>query len=541
MTMSAMSEAAQARAHSLADLPRRSARRMPDKIAIIAPEEDGDVRFTFAEFDAAIDGAAAAMNDAGLTKGDRIILLSHNCWQFAVLTFATARIGVILVPVNFMLGAADVAYIIDHSACSAVVVEDALVPVMADALALASRDVPIRLSIGRRATPPGWENSSRWFDHRGTPPEVAVADEDPIRIMYTSGTESRPKGAVHTSRSLMWQYVSCIVDAGMSVDDVEIHALPLYHCAQLDVFLVPDIYLGTTSIILRDADPRRVLAAIERYGATKLFAPPTVWIGLLNSPAWSSTDLSTLAKAYYGASAMPVEILYRLTGELPRVQLRNMYGQTELAPLATMLPPEEQITFAGSAGRPVLNVTTAIVDDDGSPVAPGEIGEIVHRSPHAMIGYYHDDEKTDAAFHGGWFHSGDLGYVDATGHLYVVDRKKDMIKTGGENVASREVEEAIYTLDGVAEVAVIGIPHATWVEAVTAVVVVSPGSDLTADDVIAHGRSALSSYKRPKLVVLRESLPKNPSGKILKRQLRDEYAALSSAAPPPTAAAAPSA
>lgn len=514
------------RQHALGELPRRAAQRTPDKTAIIAAASGDEVRLTFAEFDAVIDRAAAAIHDAGLTKGDRLLLLSHNCWQFAVLNFAAARVGVILVPVNFMLGAEDIAYIVDHSECAAVVVEDALVRVMDAALARAAHPVAIRqvLRLTGGEVADGWRDGQGWFDHDGTPPHVPVDDDDPIRIMYTSGTESRPKGAVLTSRSLMWQYVSAIVDGGKSADDIDLHALPLYHCAQLDVFLGPDVYLGATSVIIGSAEPGGVLAAIERYGVTNFFAPPTVWISLLRSPVRATTDLGSLRTACYGASPMPVEILRELGEALPAVAMRNMYGQTEVAPLATILQPDEQVAFAGSAGRPALNVSTAIVDDDGEILGPREVGEIVHRTPHAMLGYFRDEEKSAEAFRDGWFHSGDLGYFDETGHLYVVDRKKDMIKTGGENVSSREVEEALYVLSGVAEVAVIGLPHERWVEVVTAIVVAKPDSGLTTDAVLDHARESLSSFKRPKYVVLVEALPKNPSGKILKRRLREEFA-----------------
>jgi fatty-acyl-CoA synthase len=223
---------------------------------------------------------------------------------------------------------------------------------------------------------------------------------------------------------------------------------------------------------------------------------------------------------------MPVEVLRELQRRLPDVQLWNFYGQTEMSPLATVLRPHEQLERAGSAGRAALNVETRVVDDDGVPVPPGTVGEIVHRSPHATLGYHADEEKTAEAFRGGWFHSGDLGVLTEDGYLSVVDRKKDMIKSGGENVASREVEEAVYELDGVAEVAVFGISHPYWVEAVTAVVVPKPGAALTAEDVHAHARTRLAGFKRPKYVVLADSLPKNPSGKILKRDLREAHAGL---------------
>jgi fatty-acyl-CoA synthase len=517
-----------ARQHALGDLPRRTAQRVPDKLAIV----DGPTRLTFAELEALVDGTAAALVAAGLSKGDRLALLCHNCWQFAVLNFAAARAGVVLVPINFMLGADEVAYILDQSAAKAFVVEDALVPVAERALAASVGTVATKLAVrlGDDPTPTGWQDAQSWFDHAGPAPYVHVADDDPVRMMFTSGTESRPKGALLSSRALMWQYVSCIVDGSMSADDVELHTLPLYHCAQLDCFLGVDVYLGATSVILRGPEPSAVLRAIGEHGVTKYFAPPTVWIGLLRSPDFATADLSTLRKGYYGASPMPVAVLEELRTRLPGVDLWNFYGQTEMAPLATILGPSEQLSHAGSAGRAALNVETRVVDEEDRPVAPGVVGEIVHRSPHATLGYHDQPDKSAEAFRNGWFHSGDLGYLTSEGHLYVVDRKKDMIKSGGENVASREVEEAIFRLDGVAEVAVFGVSHPHWVEAVAAVVVPRPGVTLTSEAVIAHARDVLAGYKAPKYVVIADALPKNPSGKILKRQLRDEHAGLASTA-----------
>ncbi len=520
-----MSDVSSARQHTLGDLPRRTAQRVPDKVAVI----DGDTRLTFAELDAYVERTAAAITAAGLAKGDRLALLSHNCWQFAVLDFAAARAGVVLVPINFMLGADEIAFILDHSGATGFVVEDALVPV-ADAALAAAAGAQVRerrvVRVAGDAAPDGWEDLTGWLEHEGPAVVVPMADDDPVRMMFTSGTESRPKGALLSSRSLLWQYVSCALDGSMSADDVELHTLPLYHCAQLDCFLGTDVYLGATSIILPGPDPARVLRAIAEHRVTKFFAPPTVWIGLLRHPDFDTTDLSSLRKGYYGASPMPVEVLRELQQRLPDVALWNFYGQTEMAPLATILGPDEQLAYAGSAGRPSINVETRIVDDLDVPVPAGTVGEIVHRSPHATLGYHDDPEKTAEAFRGGWFHSGDLGYLDDTGHLYVVDRKKDMIKTGGENVASREVEEAIYTHPDVAEVAVFGVSHPRWVEAVAAVVVPRAGTDLSPDDVLTHARSVLAGYKAPKYVVLAEALPKNPSGKILKRQLRDAHADL---------------
>ena len=345
-------------------------------------------------------------------------------------------------------------------------------------------------------------------------------------MLYTSGTESRPKGAVLAHSALIAQYTSCIVDGGMDSSDVELHAMPLFHCAQQHCFLVPDIYLGAMSVIVAAPDPGALLEEIERHGVTKFFAPPTMWIGMLRHPDFDTRDLSSLRKGYYGAAIMPVEILREITERLPSVRLWNFYGQTEMAPAAVMLQPEDQLRKAGAAGRPCLNVETRLVDEDGVDVGVGEVGEIVHRGPHAILEYLNDDEKTAEAFRDGWFHSGDLGTLDEEGYLTVVDRIKDMIKTGGENVASREVEEVLYEHDAVGELAVIGIAHPVWIEAVVAVIVLRQGSSVTAEELKAHARSRLAPFKVPKAFAFVDALPKNPSGKLLKRDMREQYAHL---------------
>ena len=509
-----------ARTHTLGDIPRRSARRQPDKIAII----DGDVVLTFAEFDHLVNQAAAALCDNGFRPGDRIALLAHNCWQYAVLAFATARAGVVLVPINFMLTAEEIAYILGHSNASGFVVEADLTAVAEHAMRLGGAvTTKAALVPAGRTTPVGWDDFAQWLTTGTDAPCPEIDDDQLLRLMYTSGTESRPKGVMHSSRSLMWQYVSTIVAGAMSGDDVEIHSLPLYHCAQLDNFLATDIYLGATSIIVPRPDPELVLRTIERYGVTSYFAPPTVWISLLRCPIFDDVDLSSLRKGYYGASAMPTEILSEIRDRLPHLRLWNFYGQTEMAPLASALGPDEQDTHAGAAGRPVLNVETTILDDTDTPVPVGTVGEIAHRSPHLMLGYLDDPAKTAEAFAGGWFHSGDLGCYDEHGLLHVVDRKKDMIKTGGENVASREVEEVLYRHAGVQEVAVFGLAHPVWVEAVVAAVVPRDGVRLIEADILAHCREHLAGFKTPKHVFFVDALPKNPSGKLLKRTLRERF------------------
>lgn len=509
----------QVRSHALGDIPRRSARRYADKNAII----DGDVTLTFAQFDELVDRAAAALRDNGFSPGDRIALLAHNCWQYAVLAFATARAGVVLVPINFMLTAEEIAFILGHSRVRGFIVEHDLITTAERAMARGGTvSTKVALTTGGRP-PTGWQDFAQWLTTRTSAPHVEVADDQVVRLMYTSGTESRPKGVMHSSRSLISNYVSTIVAGSMSADDIEIHSMPLYHCAQLDNFLATDIYLGATSIIIARPEPEVILRGIEAHRVTNYFAPPTIWIGLLRSPVFDQVDLSSLRKGYYGASAMPTEILHEIRERLPNLQLWNFYGQTEMAPLASVLGPDEQREHAGAAGRPAINVETTILDDTDKPVPSGTVGEIAHRGPHLMLGYLDDSIRTAEAFRGGWFHSGDLGYYDEFGLLHVVDRKKDMINTGGENVASREVEEVIYRHPGVQEVAVFGVPHPVWVETVVAAVVARDGAQPTEEELITHCRVNLAGYKTPKQVLFVEALPKNPSGKLLKRELRTRF------------------
>ena len=523
-----------ARRRDVSDILRLQAARNPHSTALVFE----GAHDSYASLDAAVDRAANGLIAQGLRRGDRVALISHNNRAFVVLRFAIARVGAVLVPVNFMLNAAEMAYILAHAQCRMILAEDALCAVAADALATwGATDRPcFAIAHAGVSPPPGWADIKVLLDHPDDRAVAPVLDEgDVVQIMYTSGTESRPKGTLLTSRALFAQYVSCIVDGGMAADDVELHCMPLYHCAQLDCFLTVDLYLGAKSILLRAPDPAAMLEAVEAQGITKLFCPPTVWVALLRHPDFDRRDLSSLSKGYYGASIMPMAIIRELTERLPGLRLWNFYGQTEMAPVATVLRPEDQIRKLGSAGKPVINVETRIVGDDGADVVPGEVGEIVHRSPQAMLGYLDDPAKTAETFRDGWLHSGDLGRVDEDGYLYVVDRKKDMIKSGGENVSSREVEEALFRHAAVAEVAVIGLPDPVWVEAVTAVVVRRAGATAADDDLHLFCRTELAGYKRPKRFVFIDALPKNASGKVLKRELRERLLANDPGAPAPAA------
>ena len=510
-----------AREHSIGDLLRRSAQRDPGKAAVIC----GNIQWTFAEMDAICNRLGRGLQGLGIGKGDRVAVLSRNSHAFAALRFAVARIGAILVPINFMLNPEEINFILANSGARLLAVGPEFVDA---ARAATAKGCAVEKLIWLPGEDPavataGMTTFDDLLSEDASRLEASVDSRDPAQIIYTSGTESLPKGAILTHEAVMWQYVSCIIDGGMAADDNFLHALPLYHCAQLDVFLGPAVYLGATSLITGKPTPDNILSLIAAHKITSFFAPPTIWIAMLRSAAFDETDLSTLQKGYYGASIMPVEVLLELQRRLPKVKFWNFYGQTEIAPLATVLPPQDQLPKAGSAGKPAINVETRVVNAAMEDVGVGEIGEIVHRSPHLMSGYYNDPVKTAAAFAGGWFHSGDLATVDADGYITIVDRVKDMIKTGGENVASREVEEMIYRLPGVSEVAVVGLPDPRWIEAVTAIVVVKSGATLDADAVIRHCAGAMAHFKVPKRVVFVDSLPKNPSGKLLKRELRQRY------------------
>jgi fatty-acyl-CoA synthase len=509
---------------TIADLLRRSAKRVPAKLAIAC----GEIRWSYAEFDGLCDRVAAGLGARGVVKGDRVAVLARNSHGFAALRFAVARLGAVLVPINFMLKADEAAYILRHAGARMLATDTALAPLAQQA---AAQDTSVREFLWLPSEEPGAPVAGMvtlddLVSSTAPLPQPELAGGDLAQIVYTSGTESLPKGAMLTHDAVVWQYVSCVVDASISSDDLALHALPLYHCAQLDVFLGPSIYVGASNVITAKPTAENLLPLIERHRISSFFAPPTVWISLLRSPLFDTTDLSSLRKGYYGASIMPVEVLRELAARLGGVRLWNLYGQTEIAPLATMLGPDDQLRKPGSCGRAVLNVETRVVDDQMRDVGPGETGEIVHRSPHLMQGYFRDEERTRAAFDGGWFHSGDLATIDGEGYITVVDRKKDMIKTGGENVASREVEETIYRLPQVSEVAVVGVPHPRWVEAVVAVVVLKAGQSLDESQVLAHCAEHMATFKTPKRVVFTDSLPKNPSGKLLKRELRSAWSGI---------------
>jgi fatty-acyl-CoA synthase len=506
---------------TIGDMARRAATKYGHKTAIIFR----DIRLSFYELEREARRFANLMSQYGIVRGDRVAVYAYNSHYYPISMLGLAKIGAIQVPINYMLGAEEIAYIVNHSGARIFIVEDALYPVIAQSQ---TRFTTVErwgfIPLGESSVPEGFFNLiSEMVNMPVDEPQVEVSAEDVVQIPYTSGTESKPKGAMLSHRALMSQYHSCIFDGQYETDDVSLHALPLFHCAQLHCFLMPYLYVGATNVIMHKADALEMIKLIEKYQITHMFAPPTVWIGILNHPEFKNFNHRSLKKAAYGASIMPVEVIKQLSVTFRGLKLWNYYGQTEMGPVATILKPEDQLLKPGSAGKPVLNVETRLMDDDGKFVPVGTVGEIVHRSGHVMTGYLNDLEKTGEAFAFGWFHSGDLGVFDEDGFLYVVDRKKDMIKTGGENVASREVEEVLYQYPGIEEVAVIGLPDPKWIEIVAAVVVPKKGVTITDKELISFCKERLAGFKCPKRIVVVDKLPKNPSGKILKRKLKEEF------------------
>ena len=448
----------------IADMLQRSSYHYPDKPALIYRNHTLSYRMLEAECNRVANG----LIELGVRKYDRVAILAHNTRHHVLTWFGCCKIGAVYLSINYLLKGHDIAYCINHSESKVFIVEDELYPLVRDVLdVMPSVKTLIWSDEGIAVPPPDHRflEFDAWYSkYSDSSPERTLNIEDPCQMTYTSGTEALPKGVVIGNQSLMAQYMGCIVDGGYATDDINVNALPLYHCAQRDVLMNPVFWVGGTNILIRP-DIEEILHNLSTYKATMFFAPPTVWIGMLRHPNFETYDLSRLRKCYYGASIMPVAILQEIMERFPKAKIYNYYGQTELAPYHTILKADDALAKLGSAGMAGINMETRIEDDEGTPIDEPDVpGEICGRGPHAMLMYFKEPEKTDAVMKGGWFHSGDIGILDKDRYIEVVDRKKDMIKTGGENVPSSEVEEAIYRDQRIQEVAVIGIPDPKWVE-----------------------------------------------------------------------------
>ena len=499
---------------TVGDIIRRSARRVPAREALAF----ADRSWSFRALDGAASAVALQLLALGLRKGDRVAAFGKNSDAYLLLYLASAKAGLVHVPVNFALTGEELAYIVNQSGSRALFADAALLDRV--------QAIRARLGVSHYGTlrDGGECDVLRWAQAGPAPePDVEVRDDDLAQLLYTSGTTAAPRGAMLSHRALVHEYSSCIAALDFDAADRPLHVLPLYHSAQMHVFLMPYIAVGASSRLHEGADPAAALAEIEARSITSFFAPPTFWIALLHHPDFARRRLGSLRKAYYGASIMPVPVLEELQARLPGLGFYNCFGQSEISPLATVLRPEEHAGRPDSAGRAVLFVDMRVVNDELSDVAPGQVGEVIYRSPQLCQAYWEKPEETAEAFSGGWFHSGDLARVDAEGYITIVDRKKDVINTGGVMVASREVEDQIYAHPSVKEVAVIATPHPKWIEAVTAVVVLKPGARASADEIIAHAHERLAPFKVPKVVHFVPDLPRNASGKILKRELRRRF------------------
>ncbi|MQY31257.1 fatty acyl-CoA synthetase [Nocardia aurantia] len=494
---------------------RRSAARFGDRAAL---EFEGRTH-GYRELDDAVSRAAGWLLGLGLRPGDRVAAYGTNSDAYVIGFLACARAGLVHVPINYALTGAELSYLIGQSGARAALVDPALAGTLAAVrgeLTALEHVLPLRDAAG----------SLLGIASAGAVPalDAQAAPTDLAQLLYTSGTTSKPKGAMMTHQALVYEYVSSVIALDFTAADDPLVAMPLYHSAGMHVFALPYLSVGATVRLLAAPDVAEVLRRVERDRIGSLFLAPTVWVPLSQHPDLDTRDLSSLRKAQYGASIMPVTVLERLRERFPDLGFYNCFGQSEIGPLATVLRPEEHERRPASCGRPVFFVETRVVDVDGNDVGAGEPGEILYRSPQLCLGYWDDPAATAEAFRGGWFHSGDLVTRDAEGFVTVVDRIKDVINTGGILVASREVEDALYTHPAVAEVAVIGVPDDRWMEAITAVVVLRDGHTATAGELIDHLRPLIAPFKVPKHIRFAGALPRNQSGKLLKRELRDPAA-----------------
>ncbi len=488
---------------NLGDTLTRTAARHPDREAVV----DGDRRLTYGELNAEGNRLANRLVGRGYERGDSMLLIAGNCADFLVAYYALAKIGVVSVPINLLWGREEVRYVIGHCAPRGAIVEPAFAPLLEDTGIEVMRTPLRELAEGASAAEP----------------EVLVEDRDPLAYMYTSGTTAAPKGVVQSHLAVYIETLTAALALGVRDDARAALFMPLFHTAALNAVAATYLSRGGTLVLLRGFDPAALLATIERERITYFLGLPMMLRATMEHPGFSSTDLSSLELIGYAMAPMPESDLRRAIDAFG-CDLCLGFGQTELAPLTTLFPPEDQLAFAGSVGRQIPNVQTAVMDEEGNLVPAGEIGEIVYRSPQAMTAYLHDEEATADSFRFGWFHSGDVGRIDEHGVLWFEDRKKDVIKTGGENVASIEVERALYDAEPrILECAVVGVPDDRWGEAVTAVVTPRPGETLTEDDVIEAAKRVLPHFKAPKRVVFAPELPRTSTGKIQKNVLRETF------------------
>ena len=514
---------------NVGDSLTRTAATRAAELAIV----DGTRRFSYADFNAYVNRMAHGLAGLGYHRGAALALASGNSAEFLAVYYACAKLGVVCVPVNLGWRPDEVAYVLGHSQARGIVVESQLVAAMQDAIAKVPEVLDVIVAPGTQSEPADKEPSDRaWTTietlaahDNASEPECFVDDRDALSYLYTSGTTSFPKGVVGSHLAIYLESMSVALDCGLRTDDRFAAMMPLFHTAQLNGFSTPTVMVGATTYVLRGFDPAALLDLIERERITQIFGLPMMYRAMLDYPGFADRDVSSLRRATYAMAPMPDDLIRRCLAGFG-CDFALGFGQTEMSPLTTFFRPEHQLSHIGAVGTPVIGVQVAIMGPGGELLPPGQAGEIVYRGPSTMSGYLRNEEATDEAFAHGWFHSGDVGWFGDDGVLWFTDRYKDVIKTGGENVASIEVEKAVYAADPrVAEVVVVGLPHPQWSEAVTAFVVPRPGERIDAAELLATLKTSLAGFKVPKAVVFVDELPKTSTGKIQKNVVRSEHAA----------------
>jgi fatty-acyl-CoA synthase len=490
------------------------ATRTPDK-AITVFE---GVTTTYGEMAERAIALAGGLSERGVGPGQVVALLSYNCPEFLETVFAANYLGAIAMPINWRLAAPEVRYILDHSGASALVCDESLVELANEATK------GIEATIVRACVSPtiahGWTTVA---DLRAVPSKVVpvpAAADDVHRLMYTSGTTGRPKGVMITHANLLWKNLAHIIEFGFTSSDLGLACGPLYHVGALDLTTTSLIAAGATTIIHRSFEAAEVVEELERSRVTTVWLAPAMVNAIMALPDIERRDLSSIRVVINGGEKMPIPLIERIQRVFPSAWFADAYGLTESVSGDTFLDRDSIVSKLGSVGRPCLYLELDICDTQGTSLPAGERGEIVMRGPKIFKGYWRDPEATVAAFTDGWFHTGDIGIRDNDGYLYIVDRLKDMIVSGGENIASSEIERVLYEHDSVLEAAVVGRADDRWGEVPVAFVVVRQDAVTTPDLLLEHCRAQLARFKVPREITLLDALPRNPSGKVLKRELR---------------------
>ncbi len=492
--------------------------KFPDRTALVF----GALRLNFRELNERCNRFAHALVGMGLQKGERVATLLYNSNHLVEVFLATAKAGGVFTPINFRLAAEEVEYILNHSDARFFVLGEEFSSLVSTIFPRLSK-VEHFISVGAAAPPAFQDYEALLKEFPAEELNLPITEEDECQMLYTSGTTGRPKGAVLTHGNVLWNLINTLMGREDKEGEVALVSGPLYHAAPLNNHFFIRLALGGTTIILRHFDPGNVLELIEKENVNVISGAPAMFHLLLNHPETERYDTTSIVRCTAGASILPDETKKRLMKFFPHAGgIYDVYGCTEAAPTVTILKAVDSFRKSACVGPAVPFLELRIVNEQDQDVPPGEVGEVVCRGPSIMKGYYKDPQGTAEALRGGWLHTGDLGRLDEEGFLYIVDRKKDMIISGGENIYPREIEELLYRHPDVQDAAVVGVPDPLWGESVRAFVVPKPGHSMTEEGVIEYCKAHLAGYKKPRSVKFVDSLPRNPSGKVLKNKLREQ-------------------